>query len=69
MENTQKTLVTRAEASDMFMVTVRTIDRWAVSGLINKYENRAGHVRVCVEEVRGLMNEFERIDPTVGYAG
>lgn len=69
MENSEKTLVTRGEAADRFMITVRTIDRWATAGLINKYGNRAGHVRVCVEEIREVAQGFEKIDPTIGHAG
>jgi predicted site-specific integrase-resolvase len=56
MENTEKTLVTRAEAADRFMITVRTIDRWATSGLINKYRNSLGYVRVSVEEISRVVN-------------
>lgn len=62
MEDTEKTLVTRAEAADMFMVTVRTINRWTAARLIHKYTNDMGHVRVCVEEIREKMGNFKQMN-------
>lgn len=61
MKNTGKTLVTRAKAAEIYGITVRTIDRWATAGVIKKYENQVGHVRVCLEELEKATGSYREV--------
>lgn len=61
MDTNERDLITRHHAANLYGVTVRTIDRWASAGLIKKYENPAGHVRVSSIELRAMVTSYTAV--------
>lgn len=58
MTSNERNLITRVQAAEISGRTLRTIDRWAKSGVLRKYENRAGDVRIDSVELARLINVY-----------